>query len=60
MTIHVKPEDLIAGNETVAAPAAHSRGAQTVELPSRVYVQLLPFLIFCFGMTIAAIPMMLG
>lgn len=60
MTIHVKSEDLTARDVTVAAPAAHASSVHRVESPSRAYVQLLPFLIFCFGMTIAAIPMMLS
>ena len=61
MTVHVKPEALIArhANGTVftAVPAS---GDQRVALLSPAYVRLLPFMIFCFGMLIAAIPMMLG
>jgi hypothetical protein len=32
----------------------------TTRATSRAYVQLLPFMIFCFGMLIAAIPIMLA
>jgi hypothetical protein len=32
----------------------------TTRATSRTYVQLLPFMVFCFGMLIAAIPMMIG
>lgn len=60
MTIHVKPEDLIASQEIVLASAAPASGVQAVERPSQVYMRLLPILIFAIGMPLAAIPMMLG
>jgi hypothetical protein len=60
MTIHVKPESLAARCETRTVPAAHASSDQKLERTSHPYVQLLPFMIFCFGMPIAAIPMMLG
>lgn len=59
MTALAKPEVLIARQGMATAPAAHSGGAQRTDSASR-YVQLLPLMIFCFGMLIAAIPMMLG
>ena len=31
----------------------------TTRATARAYVQLLPFMVFCFGMLIAAIPIML-
>jgi hypothetical protein len=60
MTIHVKPEALIARHEIGIVTAVRASGDQRVALLSPAYVRLLPFMIFCFGMLIAAIPMMLG
>jgi hypothetical protein len=53
MTSLVKADVLIARQEVVTAPAAHSGGGSH-------YTQLLPLMIFCFGMLLAAIPMMLA
>jgi hypothetical protein len=53
MTSRAKPETLIARQAMATAPAAHSGGGSH-------YVQLLPLMIFCFGMLLAAIPMMLA
>ncbi|HET7604466.1 MAG TPA: hypothetical protein VFK28_00165 [Sphingomicrobium sp.] len=53
MTTQAKLEVLIARDEIVAAPGAHTSGKQE-------FMRLLPFMVFCFGMPLAAIPMMLG
>ena len=60
MTIHVKPEALIARQATgTVFTGMRARGDQR-EILSPAHVQLLPLMIFCFGMLLAAIPMMLG
>lgn len=53
MTSLVKADVLIARQEMATAPDAHSGGGSP-------YAQVLPLMIFCFGMLLAAIPMMLG